>query len=438
LPDQAGPRRQLSSAASSEPYGINAMFNRSTGPTLANYTRDANIGWVRLQFYWDELQPTRGGTLTSAMDQGVKLATERNIKILGSIAYTPAWARYNQGDNKLAPHPDFYADWQQFITQLVNKYPYVTHWSIWNEPNASALFKGWTNDPWGEYIQLTKLAAPAIRAAGDKVVVAEYAYDRSKMSSQHPQITRLLNEAGSETDVVAMHMYGDQNVVVDVMKKLAGELNGSISGGWRWPLWLTETGEDLSSDQEVQRQYLQTIYQGMRSAPSSSYWQKTFYYHQIHWHGSCPTDYPIRGILDGEWKAYCYGNMSYIQPRKAYNWYKNWAWNLQVSISGPYDITSAGSYTWEAMPSGGNGTYAYKWEYSSDGSSWSQVGTNKTYSRYVDHGSYMFYLRTTVTSGVTATSSGVTSSNTRKVYVSTDGVFVSDPPETSSTDGPTS
>lgn len=72
---------------------------------------------------------------------------------------------------------------------------------------------------------------------------------------------------------------------------------------------------------------------------------------------------------------------------------------LSVSLSGPSYIDIAGTYTWEAVRSGGNGTYTYYWEYSTDGSYWSHVGSNQTYSTYVGEGDRSFYLRQTVTSG---------------------------------------
>ncbi len=406
---------------SKEPYGINTVLGRTTGATLANYARDANIGWVRLTFYWNDIQKTRGGVLSAPdMDLAVQNASSRGLKVLGTIHATPSWANRGRASN-YAPCPEFYPDWDQFVQGLVNKYPYVTHWSIWNEPNAPAFFTGCGSDPWGEYIALVQRAAPIIRASGDKVVVAEFAYVRTPADTtvQHPQLRRLLNAVGGTTDVVAMHMYGDPPTIVNVMKALSGELNG-VSGGWRWPLWLTEVGEDTSPNQTVQRTYLQTIYTGMRGASASSRWEKTFYFSQIHEHafgGSCPgTDYPIRGILNGEWAAYLCSDMSRIQPRLAYDWYKNWAWNLGVSFSGPTYINTPGTYTWTASASGGSGAYTFRWESRSPSSStWSQLGTGTTYTRSIQSGDGPFYLRVTATSGVTATSAGV--SKTYSQYI---------------------
>lgn len=74
---------------------------------------------------------------------------------------------------------------------------------------------------------------------------------------------------------------------------------------------------------------------------------------------------------------------------------------LSVSISGPTSIYSAGTYTWQASATGGNGTYTYQWQYLPEtGTTWSNVGTNSSsYSRSVGAYAGSFYLRVIVTSG---------------------------------------
>ena len=85
---------------------------------------------------------------------------------------------------------------------------------------------------------------------------------------------------------------------------------------------------------------------------------------------------------------------------------------LSVYITGPGDIYGAGTYSWTAHPSGGNGTYSYQWQYRQETSStWTNVGTNSpTYTRSVGTLTRSFYLR------VTVTSAGSTASATHYVY----------------------
>lgn len=87
---------------------------------------------------------------------------------------------------------------------------------------------------------------------------------------------------------------------------------------------------------------------------------------------------------------------------------------LSVYISGPSYIETSGSYTWEAMPSNGDGPYAYEWRYCE--SSCSVVSLDKTYTSYVATGDPGFTLEVTVTSA-----DGQTATDTQAVSVAGGG-----------------
>ena len=63
--------------------------------------------------------------------------------------------------------------------------------------------------------------------------------------------------------------------------------------------------------------------------------------------------------------------------------------NITVTVNGPTTIRNAGNYSWTASAAGGNGSYAYTWEESVDGSPYYSVGSGPTYSRYIDSSSGM-------------------------------------------------
>lgn len=73
---------------------------------------------------------------------------------------------------------------------------------------------------------------------------------------------------------------------------------------------------------------------------------------------------------------------------------------VDVVITGPVTVTSAGTQTWTANATGGTGTYTYNWEYRVQGGTWTSLGvTTKTYSRSITATSPDFELRVTATSG---------------------------------------
>jgi serine protease len=82
-----------------------------------------------------------------------------------------------------------------------------------------------------------------------------------------------------------------------------------------------------------------------------------------------------------------------------------------ANITGTSSITTAGTYTWQANASGGNGTYTYNWEYRVGTAAWTSVGTASSYSRTVALGNPAFELR------VTVTSNGLNASDTHSVAV---------------------
>ncbi|HEX2209868.1 MAG TPA: S8 family serine peptidase [Longimicrobium sp.] len=101
---------------------------------------------------------------------------------------------------------------------------------------------------------------------------------------------------------------------------------------------------------------------------------------------------------------------------------------VSTVITGPSSISTAGTYTWQANPGGGNGTYVICWEYRVAGGTWQIVGSASSYSRTVSTSDPDFELR------VAVTSLGVTVADTHLVDV----IGGSVPAPTASISGPTS
>lgn len=92
------------------------------------------------------------------------------------------------------------------------------------------------------------------------------------------------------------------------------------------------------------------------------------------------------------------------------------------AMTGPTTIEAADTYQWAANPEGGTGSYSYEWFYKVHmfypkpfptdlcEEEWYLVGTNQTFSKYVDEGEPDFYLWVRVTSGTQEVSTS------KKVY----------------------
>lgn len=86
--------------------------------------------------------------------------------------------------------------------------------------------------------------------------------------------------------------------------------------------------------------------------------------------------------------------------------------SLDVSISGPSKGTNQGTYTWEAIVSGGSEPYTYFWESSYDNSNWEEFSTEQSITSQLPN-NYNLYLRLTVTDqlGLTGTDTHLTINN---------------------------
>ncbi len=75
---------------------------------------------------------------------------------------------------------------------------------------------------------------------------------------------------------------------------------------------------------------------------------------------------------------------------------------ISAYVDGPYELYSRGPHTWEAFPSGGNGTFTYQWDVKWDldpNGTWISTGTDKTTGFPVEDYMGDFELRVKVTSG---------------------------------------
>ena len=125
--------------------------------------------WVRVDINWDQIQA--GGSSSynwAAVDRVVQGATARGMKVLGTILYTPSWARPSGTSATYGPDPTVYSG---FAATAVQRYAAmgVHTYEVWNEPNITSF---WTPKPDpAAYTRLLKAAYPAIKGADSTATV---------------------------------------------------------------------------------------------------------------------------------------------------------------------------------------------------------------------------------------------------------------------------
>jgi len=164
------------------PYGANFFLAREVEPWKRDKTlrmaAAAGIGWVKQQFPWEEIEPTRKGefldpaTKTDAWakyDQIVDTCEEYGLQIVARLDRPPDWTRQDNA-HKQRP-PDDFNDYGDFVYEFVKHYEgRINYIQIWNEPN---IFPEWGNQPVDPeaYVRLLRIAYKRAREANPNVYV---------------------------------------------------------------------------------------------------------------------------------------------------------------------------------------------------------------------------------------------------------------------------
>jgi hypothetical protein len=102
---------------------------------------------LRTDFDWQAIEPARGTWRWSHYDEVVQQAGAHGIALLGILDYGAAWANpvvYRASGDAAAP-PDRLVDFADFARAVTARYPTVTAFEIWNEPNNGGRF--WHSAP---------------------------------------------------------------------------------------------------------------------------------------------------------------------------------------------------------------------------------------------------------------------------------------------------
>ncbi len=94
--------------------------------------KEAGVGIVRMDFLWNDVQPSKSGWDFEKYDDLTSLLQRNNIKILGMLNYTADWAGSSWNS---APNKDLFLI---YVREVVSRYKgKVKYWEFWNEPNQS-------------------------------------------------------------------------------------------------------------------------------------------------------------------------------------------------------------------------------------------------------------------------------------------------------------
>lgn len=173
----------------------NVLLRGADPETAFDEAEDLGATPVRVTIHWADIAANCGDERTGDLrdptnpcyqwqlvDEFVRRATARHIRIIASLAYAPRWV-FGNTDSSYVGDTE-----QQFLT-LAERYPAFVHaaaaryspdssigtidrWTIWNEPNSDTFWKPQGPDAAKRYAYLYSLAAPEIKSVDPLAQVA--------------------------------------------------------------------------------------------------------------------------------------------------------------------------------------------------------------------------------------------------------------------------
>lgn len=105
--------------------------------------RGLGLQWFKQQIRWNEIELEPGEYDWGRLDISLNMASEYGFNVLASIVAAPEWARPEGMSPEREGPPEDTADFTNFLTELLNRYPGQIHAiEVWNEQN---LDREWTS-----------------------------------------------------------------------------------------------------------------------------------------------------------------------------------------------------------------------------------------------------------------------------------------------------
>jgi hypothetical protein len=203
---------------------------------VAALMKEAGVGFVRMDFLWDDVEPEKDRFEFGKYDRLVDTLDRNGVKILGLLNYNTAWG----GDRwNAAPDPALFT---RYACEVVKRYKgKVKYWEIWNEPDQDIYWA--PQDGMKAYTALLKRVFPAIKETDPTAVVLLGGLSGAVVPSLKEVYA---NGGGPYFDAANIHPFTDpqtpdgldrmRGICRDVKKVM--EANGDAAK----PIWVTEVG----------------------------------------------------------------------------------------------------------------------------------------------------------------------------------------------------
>ncbi len=135
--------------------------DRATLEKSVALMKEAGVGFVRIDFGWQDIEPVQGNIGYAKYDALVELLSRNKIEILGILDYSADWASPKGCWNYPDPDSAFFL---KYAKGVVRRYKdKVKYWELWNEPDSQVYWnpqdglKGYVDLLKEVYVELKKI-----------------------------------------------------------------------------------------------------------------------------------------------------------------------------------------------------------------------------------------------------------------------------------------
>ncbi len=141
-----------------------------------HYADDVGVRWSRHGVRWYQHEPVRDSAYDfSSSERLFEAAEEHNVRVMPVLGNLPAWASTKDDTSAVSvrhypPTKDAIPAWKDYVEAIVERYPEIEYFEIWNEPNIDWFFNADTN--YEAYVDRVLIPAAKVIHAHDRKVVA--------------------------------------------------------------------------------------------------------------------------------------------------------------------------------------------------------------------------------------------------------------------------
>lgn len=222
---------------------------------------ELNVGWERILFYWNEIQPTGPDDWNTlhVLEEWLVEANGHGRIVLGLLKNTPTWATDGEPFSGVPrglylPVDDPDNLWANYVRRVAEYYAArgVHNWIVWNEPEIDKdvyghEFSGTTED----YYRLLKVAYLVAKETDPQATIhlAGWSYWHDPNFLREFLEVATADPEGAEYgyffDVLSLHIYFRSETVDELVREVDAVQN---EFGLDKPIWINETNASPNLD----------------------------------------------------------------------------------------------------------------------------------------------------------------------------------------------